>query len=107
MCHLYIGYRWFLNDYPVFVYSTLPWTTIRSECTRCRRWLDSDETKSLPTSDLRFHSGKGTLSPYRESQNETETSEFPFSFHSLEDDEVEAQVGGEMVIFTSLANLNI
>ncbi len=48
MCHLYIGYHWFLNDYPVFVYSTLPWTTIRNECTRWRRWLDSDEARSLP-----------------------------------------------------------
>ena len=51
---------------------------------------------------------KGSLPPYRESQNESsEPSESPSSIHSLEDDEVEAQVGGEMVISTSLANLNI
>ena len=31
MCHLYIGYYQFLNDYPVFIYSGLPWTTIRNE----------------------------------------------------------------------------
>jgi hypothetical protein len=51
---------------------------------------------------------KGSLPPYRERQNESsEPSESPSSIHSLEDDEVEAQVGGEMVISTSLANLNI
>jgi hypothetical protein len=103
MCHLYIGYHWFLNDYPVFVYSTLPWTTIRNECTRWRRWLDSDEARSLPT--LEFTSSKGSLPPYRENQNES--SESPSSIHSLEDNEVEGQVGGEMVISTSPAILNI
>jgi hypothetical protein len=36
MCHLYIAYYRFLIDYPVFVYSTLSWTTIRNECTRWR-----------------------------------------------------------------------
>ena len=103
MCNLYIGY------YPVFVYSTLPWTTIRNECTRWRRWLDSDEARSLPTSEFTSSSfWKGSLPPYRESQNESsEPSESPSSIHSLEDNEVEAQVGGEMVISTSLANLNI
>jgi len=109
MCHLYITYYRFLIDYPVFVYSTLPWTTIRNECTRWKRWLDSDEARSLPTSD--FTSSlfwKGSLPPYRESQNESsEPTESPSSIHSLEDDKVEVQVGGEMVISTSLANLNI
>ena len=33
MCHLYIAYYRFLIDYTVFVYSSLPWTTIRNECT--------------------------------------------------------------------------
>jgi hypothetical protein len=112
MCHLYIGYYWFLNDYFVFVYSTLPWTTIRNEFTRWRRWLDSDEARSLPTFDFTSSSfWKGTLPPYRENQNESEPSESPSSFHSFEydddDDELVAEVGGEMVISTSLRNLNI
>ena len=70
--------------------------------------MDSDEARSLPTSDFTSSSfWKGSLPPYRESQNESsEPSESP-SIHSLEDYEVEAQVGGEMVISTSLANLNI
>ena len=51
MCYLYIGYYQFLNDYPVFVYSGLPWTTIRNECNRWRKWLDGDESRQLPTSD--------------------------------------------------------
>ena len=46
MCHLYIVYYRFMNDYPMFVYSGLPWTTIRNECTKWRRWLDSDEAKN-------------------------------------------------------------
>jgi len=33
----------------MFVYSGLPWTTIRNECTKWRRWLDSDEAKALST----------------------------------------------------------
>ena len=47
MCHLYFGYYQFLVDYPVFLYSGLSWTTIRNECTRWRRWLDSDESESI------------------------------------------------------------
>ena len=84
MCHLYIGYHLFLNDYPVFVYSTLPWTTIRNECTRWRRWLYSDEARSLPTSDFTSSSfWKGSLPPYRESQNQSsEPSESPYSICS-------------------------
>jgi hypothetical protein len=73
-CHLYIGYHCFLNDYPVFVYFTLPWTTIRNECTRWRRWLDSDEARSLPTSDFTSSFWKGSLPPYQESQNEPSES---------------------------------
>ena len=70
------------------------------------RWLDSDEARSLPTSDFTSSSfWKGSLPPYRE--RSSEPIESPSSIHSLEDDEVEAQVGGEMVISTSLANLNI
>ncbi|KAH6563679.1 hypothetical protein BASA50_002712 [Batrachochytrium salamandrivorans] len=112
ICHLYIGYYRFLIDYPVFVYSKLPWTRIRNECTRWRRWLDSDEARSLPTSDFTSSSfWKGILPPYRENENESEPSESPSSFHSFEDDaddEVEvAATGSEMVISTSLGNLNI
>ena len=73
----------------MFVDSTLPWTTIRNECTRWRRWLDSEEARSLPTSDFTSSSfWKGSLPPYWESKNESaEPSESPFSIHSLEDDE--------------------
>ncbi len=112
MCHLYIGYYQFLIDYPVFMYSNLPWTTIRNEFTRWRRWLDSDEAKGLPTSDFTSSSfWKGSLPPYRETQNESEPSESPSSFHSFEeDDQWEVEVaanGSEMAISTSLGNLNI
>jgi hypothetical protein len=51
MCHLYIGYYQFLNDYPVFIYSGLPWTTIPNECNRWKKWLESDEAIGLPNSD--------------------------------------------------------
>ncbi|KAK5673309.1 hypothetical protein QVD99_000759 [Batrachochytrium dendrobatidis] len=108
MCHLYIAYYRFLIDYPVFVYSGLPWTTIRNECTRWRRWLDSEEANALPTSDYSSSSfWKGTLPPYRE--KEYEPSESPSSFHSFEEEPVGEGVatGSEMVISTSLSNLNI
>ena len=60
MCHLYIVYYRFLNDYPMFVYSGLPWTTIRNECTKWPRWLDSDEAKLCPQMIIhQAHSGKG------------------------------------------------
>jgi hypothetical protein len=43
----------------MFVYSGLPWTTIRNECTKWRRWLDSDEAKTLRTDTYRqSHSGR-------------------------------------------------
>jgi hypothetical protein len=51
MCHLYVVYYRFLNDYPMFVYSGLPWTTIRNECTKWRRCLNSVEAKTLSTED--------------------------------------------------------
>jgi hypothetical protein len=66
MCHLYIVYYQFLNDYPVFIYSGLPWTTIRNECNRWMKWLDSDEARGLPTSDYTSSSfWKRDLPPYR------------------------------------------
>jgi hypothetical protein len=67
MCHFYIGYYKFLNDYPVFIYSGLPWTTIRNECNRWKKWLESDEARGLPNSDYTSSSfWKGVLPPYRE-----------------------------------------
>ena len=107
MCHLYIGYYQFLNDYPVFIYSGLPWTTIRNECNRWKKWLDSDEARGLPTSDYTSSSfWKGALPPYRE--NQPESGESPASFHSFEDDTQDSvEYESEMVISTSLSNLNI
>lgn len=110
MCHLYIAYYRFLIDYPVFVYSGLPWTTIRNECTRWRRWLDREEANALPTSDYSSSSfWKGTLPPYREREYEFESSESLSSFHLFEEEPVGEGVatGSEMVISTSLSHLNI
>jgi hypothetical protein len=85
MCHLYILYYQFLNDYPVFIYSGLPWTTIRNECNRWKKWLDSDEPRGLPTSDYTSSSfWKGALPPHRE--NQPELSNSPANSHSLKDD---------------------
>ena len=109
MCHLYIAYYQFLNDYPVFVYSGLPWTTIRNDCNRWRNWLDSDESKQLPTSDYTSSSfWRGALPPYRENHPESEPRESPASFHSFEDDNQDgSNFGSEMVLSTSLSNLNL
>jgi hypothetical protein len=69
MCHLYIGYYHFLNDYPVFIYSGLPWTTIRNECNRWKKWLESDEARGLPTSDYTSSSfWKGVLMKINQNQ---------------------------------------
>jgi hypothetical protein len=85
MCHLYIAYCRFLVDYPVFVYSSLPWTAIRNDW---RRWMDSsDEARALPTSDYSSSSfWKGALPPYREREYESEPSESLSSFHSFEEE---------------------
>lgn len=83
MCHLYIGYYQFLVDYPVFLYSGLSWTTIRNECTRWRKWLDSDEAKALPTSDYTSSSfWKGTLPAYRETLTELDVEQSENNFRS-------------------------
>jgi hypothetical protein len=104
MWHLYIGYYQFLNDDPVFAYSGLPWTTIRNECNRWRKWLDCDESRQLPSSDsMSSSSWKGTLPPYRESQ--PESSEFPGSFYSFKD--YTPDVTEHVVLSTSLSNLNL
>jgi hypothetical protein len=77
-----------MNDYPMFVYSGLPWTTIRNECTKRRRWLDSDEAKTLSIDDYSSSSfWKGTSPPYREPiDNDDNSIASPDSFHSIEDD---------------------
>ncbi len=107
VCHLYIGYYQFLNDYPVFIYSGLPWTTIRYECNRWKKWLDSDEARRLPTSDYTSSSfWKGALPTYRE--NQPESSNSPANSHSFEDDTQDSvEYESEIVISTSLSNLNI
>ena len=107
MCHLYIGYYQFLNDYPVFIYSGLPWTTIRNECNRWKKWRESDEARGLPTSDYMSSSfWKGVLPPYHE--NQPESSESYANSHSFEDDTQDGTENeSEIVISTSLSNLNI
>ena len=71
----------------MFVYSGLPWTTIRNECTKCR-WLEIDEAKALSTDDYSSSSfWKGTLPPYRETIDSDDNSiASRDSFHSIEDD---------------------
>ena len=72
----------------MFVYSGLPWTTIRNECTKWRHWLDSDEAKTLSTDDYSSSSfWEGTLPPYRETIDIDDNSiASRDSFHSIEDD---------------------
>jgi len=71
-----------MNDYPMFVYSGLPWTTIRNECTKWRRWLDSDESKTLYIDNYSLSSfWKGTLPPYRETIDIDDNSFTSFSFN--------------------------
>jgi hypothetical protein len=112
MCHLYIVYYRFMNDYPMFVYSGLPWTTIRNECTKWRRWLDSDEAKTLSTDNYSSSSfWKGTLPPYREAIDIDDNSiASPDSFHSIEDDgerDDNQSAQDDMILSGSIVNLNI
>ena len=59
MCHLYIVYYRFMNEYPMFVYSGLPWTTIGNECTQWRRCWTVTKRKHCPQMNIRqAHSGK-------------------------------------------------
>jgi hypothetical protein len=96
----------------MFVYSGLPWTTIRSECTKWRRWLDSYEAQTLSSDN--YSSSffwKGTLPPYHETIDvEDNTISSTESYHSIEDD---GESGGnqstqdDMVLSNSIVNLNI
>ena len=112
MCHLYIVYYRFLNDYPMFVYSGLPWTTIRNECTKWRRWLDSDEAKTLSTDNYSSSSfWKETLPTYSETIDIGDNSiASPDSFHSIEDDrerDGNQSTQDDMILSGSIVNLNI
>ena len=109
MCHLHIVYYRFMNDYPMFVYSGLSWTTIRNEW---RRWLDSDEAKTLSTDDYSSSSfWKGTLPPYRENIDiDDNLIASPNSFHSIEDDgerDGNHSTQEDMIMSNSIVNLNI
>ncbi|KAJ1508573.1 hypothetical protein HMI55_006810 [Coelomomyces lativittatus] len=109
MCHLYIGYHQFLVDYPVFLHSGLSWTTIRNECTRWRRWLDSDEAKALPTSDYTSSSfWKGNLPAYRETLTEPDGEGSENYFHSSDSlDNLPNSNESQMAVSISLDNLNL
>jgi hypothetical protein len=109
MCHLYIVYYRFLNDYPMFVYSGLPWTTIRNEW---RRWLDSDEAKTLSTDDYSSSSfWTGTLPPYRETSDDDDNSiASRDSSYSIDDDgerDGNKATQDDMILSDSIVNLNI
>ena len=96
----------------MFVYSGLPWTTIRNECTKWRRWLDSDEAKTLSTHNYSSSSfWKGTLPPYRESIDSDDNSiASRDSFHSIEDDgerNGNQATQDDMILSDSIVNLNI
>ncbi len=102
--------KWF--SYPMFVSSGLPWTTIRNECTKWRRWLDSDEAKTLSTDDYSSSSfWKGTLPPYRETIDIDDSSiASPESFHSIEDGggrDDNQSTQDDMILSSSIVNLNI
>ncbi|KAI8891753.1 hypothetical protein BC833DRAFT_613363 [Globomyces pollinis-pini] len=109
MCHLYIGYHQFLVDYPVFLYSGLSWTTIRNECARWRKWLDSDEAKALPTSDYTSSSfWKGTLPAYRETFPEPDVEQSEKDLRSYDSlDNLPHSNDLQMAVSISLDNLNL
>ena len=96
----------------MFVYSGLPWTTFRNECTKWRRWLDSDEAKALSTNNYSSSEfWKGTLPPYREIIDIDDNSiASPDSFHSIEDDgesDGNQSTQDNMILSNSIVNLNI
>ncbi len=98
--------------YTVFVYCGLPWTTIRNECTKGRRWLDGGETETLSTDDYSSSSfWKGTLPPYRETvDNDDNSIASRDSFHSIEDDaerDRNQSTQNDMILSKSIVNLNI
>jgi hypothetical protein len=90
----------------MFVYSGLPWTTIRNECAK---WRDSDEAETLSTDNYSSSSfWKGTLPTYREAIDSDDNS--PDSFHSIEDDgerDGNQHTQDDMILSNSIVNLNI
>ena len=96
----------------MFATSGLSWTTIRNECTKWRRWLDSDEAKALSADNVSSSSfWKGTLPPYRETiDNDDNSIASPNSFHSIEDDKEtdgNQSTQDDMILSDSIVNLNI
>ncbi len=92
----------------MFLYSGLSWTRIRNDCVKWRRWLDSEAAQVLPTSDCTCSSfWKGTLPAYRETVEESEQAS-TISLDSFESDEEEINTqNSQMIISTSLAELNL
>ena len=77
-----------------------------------RRWLDSDEAKTLPTDNYSSSSfWKGTLPPYRETIDSDDNSiASPNSFHSIEDDgerDGNQSTQDDMILSGRIVNLNI
>ena len=89
-----------------------PGTTIRNVCAKWRRWLDSDEAKTLSTDNYSSSSfWKGTLPPYLELIDSDDNSiASPNSFHSIEDDgerDGNQATQDDMILSDSIVNLNI
>lgn len=77
-----------------------------------KRWLDSDEAKTLSTDDYSSSSfWKGTLPPYRETiDNDDNSIASRDSFHSIEDDgerDGNQATQDDMILSDSIVNLNI
>ena len=82
---------------------------INCRCTKWRRWLDSDEAKTLSTDDYSSSSiWKGTLPPYRETiDNDDNSIASRDSFHSIEDNGERDGTQDDMILSNSIVNLNI
>lgn len=52
-----MGYYRFLFDHPMFVNSEIPWSTTRNGRVAWKKWLESEEVKSLPYSSDLFWKG--------------------------------------------------
>ena len=79
---------------------------------KLRRWLDSDEAKTLSTDDYSSSSfWKGTLPPYRETiDNDDNSIASRDSFHLIEDDgerDGNQATQDDMILSDSIVNLNI
>jgi hypothetical protein len=106
VCHLYVVYYRFLNDYPMFVYSGLPCTTIRNECTKC---VVGWTVKKCPQMIIRnAHSGKELCRHSVKSIRQLNRITRQFSFNSSDGERDGNQsTQDDMIMSYSNVNLNI